>query len=86
MVKSLGIPVPALREQAREYARAYRKSFGLAGTLAIGDALVRSEYLEEKLMAIVLAERFIGRLQEEHFAVFDRWIDYSDDWAAINGI
>ena len=37
-------------------------------------------------MAVLLAERFAGRLQPVHFAVFDRWIDYADNWAVIDGI
>ena len=85
-VKSLGIGTPALRKLSQEYAKAHRKSLGLDGTLAIGDRLIRCELLEEKTMAVLLAERFAGRLQPAHFAVFDRWIDYADNWATIDGI
>ena len=62
-VKSLGIGTPALRKLSQEYAKAHRKSLGLDGTLAIGDRLIRCELLEEKTMAVLLAERFAGRLQ-----------------------
>ena len=85
-VKSLGIGTPALRKLSQEYLKDRRKSLGLDGTLAIGDRLIRCELLEEKAMAVLLAERFAGRLQPAHVAVFDRWIDYADNWAVIDGI
>ena len=85
-VKSLGIRTPALRKLSQEYVKAHRGALGLDGALAIGDRLIRCEMLEEKAMAVLLAERFAGRLQRVHFAVFDRWIEHADNWATIDGI
>ena len=85
-VKSLGIRTPVLRKLSQEYVKAHRRSLDLDDALAIGDRLIRCELLEEKAMAVLLAERFAGRLRPAHFAVFDRWIDYADNWATIDAI
>ena len=85
-VKSLGIRTPALRKLSQEFVKAHRGTVGLDEALALGERLIRCELLEEKAMALLLAERFAGRLRPAHVAVFDRWIDYADNWATIDGI
>ena len=75
-----------MRKLSQEYAKAHRKSLGLEGTLVIGDSLIQSELLEQKQRAVLLVERFAGRLQPEHIVVFDCWIDHADNWATIDGI
>ena len=59
-VKSLGIRTPVLRKLSQEYVKAHRRSLDLDDALAIGDRLIRCELLEEKAMAVLLAERFAG--------------------------
>lgn len=85
-VKAYGIRTPALRKLSQEYVKSHRGTVGLDEALAIGDRLIRCELLEEKAMAFLLAERFAGRLRPAHVVVFDRWIDYADNWATIDGI
>ncbi len=85
-VKSLGIRTPALRKLAQAYVREHRGAVGLDEALAIGDRLIQCELLEEKAMAALLAERFAGRLKPAHLPVFDRWIDYADNWATTDAI
>jgi 3-methyladenine DNA glycosylase AlkD len=49
--------------------------------LAVAEALLDSRVLEEKLLAILLAQRSLPRFGVAEFARFARWLDLVSSWA-----
>jgi 3-methyladenine DNA glycosylase AlkD len=67
----------------RRYARTVHKT--LAGDteqlLTVADALFDSRVLEEKVLAVFLAQRSLPRYGLAQFARFERWLDRVASWA-----
>ena len=70
-------------DDLRKYAREVHASLGsdTAGVLAVADGLFEGPVLEEKVLAVLLAQRSLPRLGRPEFARFERWLDRVASWA-----
>ncbi len=56
------------------------KAFGLT------EELLASGYLDHHSVGLKLMDRFRKKIKAEHFPVFDRWVEYLDNWASTDGL
>lgn len=87
-VKFHGVTSPVVRDVARTIDRLYGDVWGVKGALEFAEALLPSDYLDEKGLGIELLARHVGELRPKHMAVFRRWLraGWSANWATTDSI
>jgi len=80
-IKSHGWYAADLRRVAKEYRRMVLKEEGIEFLVRVADVLFAGKILEEKGVAVLLLESVTHRLNEEHFVLFESWIDRVSSWA-----
>lgn len=80
-VKSHGWYAADLRRLARTYKRSILKESGLAFLVRVADRLFRGRVLEEKVVAVLLLEKSTSSFGDDHFALFESWLDRISSWA-----
>ena len=80
-IKSHGWYAADLRRVAREYRRMVLKEEGIEFLVRVADVLFAGKILEEKGVAVLLLESVTDKLDEEHFVLFESWIDRVSSWA-----
>ena len=80
-IKSHGWYAADLRRVAKEYRRMVLKEEGIEFLVRVADVLFAEKILEEKGVAVLLLESVTHRLNEEHFVLFESWIDRVSSWA-----
>jgi len=80
-IKSHGWYAADLRRVAKEYRRMVLKEHGIEFLVRVADVLFAGKILEEKGVAVLLLESVTHRLNEEHFVLFESWIDRVSSWA-----
>ena len=70
-------------DDLRRYASVVHKTVAAdpACALAVADALFHSAVLEEKILAVFLAQPMMLRVGAREFTRFDRWLDQVASWA-----
>lgn len=83
-----GVPMPAVRMLAREVARAHGERWKLAGALAFADVLIRSDYLEDKALGILVLARHRREFTPALLRRWRRWLSSgrSRNWATTDAI
>jgi 3-methyladenine DNA glycosylase AlkD len=85
-VKTYGVRRERLDEIARGAVAALRERGGLAAALRAGNALYRSGNMDEAALAARILARFSRNLEPAHFATFDRWVGWLQDWASCDSL
>ena len=80
-VKSHGWYAADLRRLARSYTRAILKEFDLDFLVRVADRLFRGRVLEEKVVAVLLLEKSTSNFGDDHFSLFESWLDRVSSWA-----
>lgn len=80
-IKSHGWYAADLRRVAKEYRRMVLKEEGIEFLVRVADVLFAGKILEEKGVAVLLLESVTHKLNEEHFVLFESWIDRVSSWA-----
>jgi len=80
-IKSHGWYAADLRRVAKEYRRMVLKEEGIEFLVRVADVLFAEKILEEKGVAVLLLESVTHKLNEEHFVLFESWIDRVSSWA-----
>ena len=80
-IKSHGWYAADLRRVAKEYRRMVLKEHGIEFLVRVADVLFAGKILEEKGVAVLLLESVTHKLNEEHFVLFESWIDRVSSWA-----
>jgi 3-methyladenine DNA glycosylase AlkD len=70
-------------DDLRRYARVAHKSLAgdPAALLAVAEVLFEGRVLEEKLLAVLLAQRSLPRFGTSEFGRFERWLGRVSSWA-----
>jgi 3-methyladenine DNA glycosylase AlkD len=85
-VKSHGWYTTDLRAFARQCRREIIQEHGLEFLVVVADRLFSGRVLEEKVFGVLLLENLTGKLNEEHFVLFESWIDRISSWADHDGL
>jgi 3-methyladenine DNA glycosylase AlkD len=85
-VKTYGVRREHFDAIARRAVSELRESGGLPAALRIGSTLYRSGNMDEAALAARILARFSRQFETEHFATFDRWIDWLKDWASCDSL
>jgi hypothetical protein len=80
-IKSHGWYAADLRRLARSYTRSLQKESGLDFLVRVADQLFRGRTLEEKVVAVLLLEKLTSSFGDDHFALFESWLDRISSWA-----
>ena len=80
-VQSRGWYTKELRQLARRFTRAIRKTESTDYLLAVADELFRGDVLEEKVLAVLMLQPCVGEFKAPQFKLFDRWLDRVSTWA-----
>ncbi len=86
-VESLGIRTPDLRQIARAAAREYRDlKLDVADVIDIAERLWQGRHLEERILGLLILERFQRHLKPQHWPRFDAWIDSLSNWGETDAL
>lgn len=86
-VDSLGIRTPDLRGLARVAAREYRDlKLPVADVIDIAERLWGGRYLEERILGVLILERFQRHLEPDHWPRFDAWVDSLSNWGETDAL
>ncbi len=81
-VETWGLKSPQQKEIAKKY---YPRVKGdLDAALALTEELLQLRNMDYSSVALRILQRFEKKLESEHFPVFDRWVDYLDNWATTD--
>ena len=80
-VKSRGWYTAELRKVALRFRRALVREHGIEYLVRVADQLFRGDILEEKIFAVLLLERNVADLTEQHFRLFAQWLEKVSSWA-----
>jgi 3-methyladenine DNA glycosylase AlkD len=58
----------------------------LSKALMLTEELLASGYLDHDSVGLKLMNRFRKKIRAEHFPIFDRWVDYLNNWASTDGL
>jgi len=58
----------------------------LPKALELTEELLASGYLDHHSVGLKLMDRFRKKIKAEHFSVFDRWVEYLNNWASTDGL
>jgi 3-methyladenine DNA glycosylase AlkD len=84
-IVALGIGAPALREYAREQAKALPSTWGLVEAIALCDRLLQESELEIRGMGILLLSTFKKAFTPELSNPAERWLRARlDNWALVD--
>jgi len=80
-IKSHGWYTADLRRLALRFRRSIGEERGLEFLTQVADRLFGGRILEDKIVAVFLLEKSTARLDEQHFALFESWIERISSWA-----
>ncbi|HVP42755.1 MAG TPA: DNA alkylation repair protein [Terriglobales bacterium] len=83
-IRSHGWYTADLRRFARKSAREMAASGGDA--VKVADALFRGDNLEEKVFAVLLLEKSVGKFGDKEFKLFESWLSRVSSWADHDGL
>lgn len=79
-----GVTSQQAKEVIRKFFPLIKDDLELA--LKVGENLLKSKVWEEGGITIGLLRKMTDRFTPEQFETFDRWIDYSTNWAVTDGL
>jgi len=85
-IKSRGWYTAELRKVAVRFRRTIRAEMGLDFLIQVADKLFSGRVLEEKVFAIFLLEKLVGKLGNREFKLFESWIGRVSSWADHDGL
>ena len=74
------------RKLARRFSRVLIEEGGPARVVAIADKLFTGRNHTEKTMAVLMLENHVGKLGENEFKLFERWLDRITNWSDHDGL
>lgn len=80
-IQSRGWYTGELRKVATRFRRTIVKERGLPFLVQVADRLFRGRILEERVFAVLLLEKVVGRCADSEFRVFESWISRISSWA-----
>ena len=85
-IQSRGWRTAEIRQLARRFAKVLRHDAGLDYLVQVADNLFHGDVLEEKILAVVLVQTCVKDCTEEHFKLFESWLDRVSTWADHDGL
>ncbi|HVJ05566.1 MAG TPA: DNA alkylation repair protein [Candidatus Saccharimonadales bacterium] len=85
-IQSRGWYTKELRKLARRFGRVIRREEGIDYLIGVADNLFHGNVLEEKILAVLLLEPFVGEFTAAHFKMFEEWLDRVSTWADHDGL
>ena len=88
-VKTYGVHrefVHRLAQQTAADLKAHTRRDGLSVALRLGDGLFKSGNMDDAALATGILERFQRRMTPAHFATFNRWVGFVQDWASCDSL
>lgn len=85
-VQSRGWYTAELRKVAFRFRRTLLNEHGLEYLVQIADQLFHGEVLEEKVFGVMLLEKNTADFTENHFRLFQSWLDRVSSWADHDGL
>jgi 3-methyladenine DNA glycosylase AlkD len=80
-VKSHGWYTADLRRAAVGYRNKLVKERGLDFVVQVADELFSGSVLEEKIAAVFLLEKLVGKFNDHEFKLFESWLDRISSWS-----
>jgi 3-methyladenine DNA glycosylase AlkD len=56
----------------------------LPGALALTETLIATGYLDAASVGLRILDRFRSKIGAEHFPLFDKWVEYLNNWASTD--
>lgn len=85
-VKSRGWYTAELRKIAFRFRRTLLNEHGLEYLVRIANELFQGEVLEEKVFGVMLLEKNTADFTDNHFRLFESWLDRVSSWADHDGL
>ena len=85
-VKSRGWYTAELRKVAFRFRRTLLNEHGLEYLVKIANELFQGDVLEEKVFGVMLLEKNTEDFTEQHFRLFESWLDRVGSWADHDGL
>ena len=85
-IQSRGWYTDELRKLARRFSRTIADDAGIDYLFDVCDDLFRGKVLEEKVLAVLMLEDKVDRLNERHFRRLVGWLDRVSTWADHDGL
>lgn len=85
-IQSRGWYTHELRKVARRFSCAIANDAGIDYLFEVCDNLFRGRVLEEKVLAVLMLEDKVGKLDETHFKRLVGWLDRVSTWADHDGL
>lgn len=86
-VESFGVKVPDCRLLANQYYALNRNELSLEKTLILAEELLKKKNLNSDTFAIQLLSKHKTKLEQKHFAIFEKWVDkYVNNWATCDDL
>jgi 3-methyladenine DNA glycosylase AlkD len=80
-IQSRGWYTGEIRKLARRFERVIKGDAGLDYLVSVADQLYRGRVLEEKVLAVALLERSVGKFGTKEFKLFESWLERISTWA-----
>ena len=58
----------------------------LSAALSLAEELLATEILDAASVGLKMLDRFRKKLRAEHFPLFDKWVDYLNNWASTDSL
>ncbi|NIM51245.1 MAG: hypothetical protein GTN62_14995 [Gemmatimonadales bacterium] len=83
-----GVRAPSIRALARELYQAVKPFWAVGDAVAFCDAMMRSRYLESKVLGALVLGRYRGGYERSLLGTVERWIvgGHAPNWAAVDGL
>ncbi len=85
-IQSRGWYTGEIRKLARRFGRVIRREEGIDYLIGVADHLFHGNVLEEKVLAVLLLEPYVGEFSSAHFKLFEEWLDRVSTWADHDGL
>jgi len=85
-VKSRGWYTHELRKVAVRFRKTILAEHGKEYLLQVADQLFRGDVLEERVFAVLLLQRMVGKFGKPEFKLFESWLDRISSWADHDGL
>src|SRR5512146_1110178 len=85
-IQSRGWYAHELRKLARRFGRTIANDAGIDYLFEVCDDLFEGKVLEEKLLAVLMLENKVAKLNESHFKRLVGWLDRVSTWADHDGL
>ena len=82
-VLTYGCSVPEVTSITNEFAPLLKKN--LEETLLVAKDLIEGGVMDEHFSATILLSKISQRFNQEHFEIFDAWVEFLTNWASIDG-